>query len=472
MTRLSRRVLASLSLVTLIALLGVLFIMVNYLASRRYARWDVTRQQITALSDQTVQTLKSLNEPVSITVFYQPTHRLYELVKDLLEEYTRVSPNVHVEYVDPEQDIARAKQLAQQFQIDDLNIVVFQAGSRHKYLSDTELAEYDYGAMRFGAEARVKTFKGEDAFTSAIINVTHADSTLIWLTSGHGEKSIDTAEPTGYSDLKKSLEQQNMSVKTMALLGRATIPPEVKLIIIAGPTRRFTEPELLALQTYLEQGGRLLALIDPMDDSGLDGLLERWGVNLGMNIVVDPSQQLPFVSAANLFVTDYTRHPIVEKMKTLATLFPLARSVGATDSLPPGVIVTPLALTSTAGWGETTTSVSTFEYNAGQDLKGPVSIAVAVERSHPTRTRMVVIGDSDFAINSQLPNAGNRDLILGALYWLIEQERLIGIGPKALESIKLSLTSGQLTSVFWFSFLTMPLLCGAAGAAVWWVRRK
>lgn len=466
-----RRVLASANLLIVLALLWFLFVMVNYLGSRRYARWDLTKQKITVLSDKTVQTLRALQTPLNVIVFYQPTQRLYELVKDQLAEYARVSPQIHVEYVDPEQDRARAVQLAQQFAIKDLNVVIFQAGTRHKYLSDTDLAEYDYGDSTMTGPS-VKAFKGEEAFTSAIISVTQDASPVVWCSSGHDEKSLEEPGGSGASELKKALEQQNMTIRSVALLGEKEIPLDVKLVIIAGPTRRFTESEAGLLQAYLDRGGRLLALLDPLVDSGLDGLLERWGIILAPDVVVDPSQQLPFVSAANLLVTTYTEHPIVRKMKTLVTLFPLARSVRPAAPAPEGFTVSGLALTTGAGWGETTTSSETFQFDEGQDLKGPVPIAAACERNAPARTRLVVIGDSDFAINGQLGNVGNQDFLLGAVHWLIEQEQLIGIGPKALDAIQLHLTGGQLTGIFWFSFLALPMGCALLGVGVWWLRRQ
>ena len=91
-----RRLVSSGNFLVTVVLLGVLFIMGNYLSSRHYARWDLTRQQFTALSDQTRQTLTRLQEPLSIIVFYQSTHRLYSLIKDLLAEYERASPQVQV----------------------------------------------------------------------------------------------------------------------------------------------------------------------------------------------------------------------------------------------------------------------------------------------------------------------------------------------------------------------------------------
>ena len=491
MAKFRRRLFSSGNFLATAILLGMLFILVNYISSRRYARWDLSRQKITALSDQTVRTLRSLKEPVSVIVFYQPAHRLYGFVNDLLKEYERVSPNIKVERVDPDQDIARAKQLAKEFQIENPNLVVFQSGSRHKYLSDAELADYDYSDLRTGGSPRVQSFKGEEAFTSAVISGTSTGGPLVWFISGHGEKPLESGEPMGISNLKKYLEQQNVAAQTVTLAEHASIPAEVKLAVIAGPTHRFTEIEITALQNYLEQGGRLLALIDPLEDTGLDGLLGKWGIVLGNDVVVDPSRQLPFVSAANLLVTSYTQHPIVEKMQTLVTLFPLVRSVRPAQPLPEGIIVTPLALTSEAGWGETQTSVQTFQFDEGQDLKGPVSIAVAAERQpateagHPATggvadgspeaagrgARLVVIGDSDFIANSQLNNAGNRDFLLGATYWLIGEERLIGIGPKPVESIRLHLTGPQLNKLMWFSFLAMPLVCGMMGVGMWWVRR-
>lgn len=467
-----RRWISGLNLAATLLLVGVLFLFVNFIASRRYARVDLTRAKIAALSQKTTSTVSQLQEPVRIIVFYQPAQRLYELVRDMLTEYERLSRKLTIEYVDPDRDRARAEQLATQFDIDRANLIVVESGQQHKYLSDTELAEYDYNSMAMGGQPSVKTFKGEEAITSAIITVTQQTQPLVWMTTGHGEKSSTVSEPLGLSELKRRMEQEAMRVEVVTLLERTEVPAEVHAIVIPGPNRPFVESETTLLQHYLDRGGRLLALIDPLQESGLETLLSRWGLDVGNNIVVDPTRQLPFLSPANLFITTYTKHPIVEQMETFMTLFPLSRSVQPTATLPEGVQVNKLALTSPQGWGETTTAETTFKFDDGQDVKGPASIAAAAERQEPSKTRLVVIGDSDFVANGQLSNIGNLDFALGALHWLVEQELLIGIGPKPLESIKLSLTASQMSGVFWFSFAGLPLLFGALGAVMWWVRRQ
>ncbi len=478
---------ARLNLTVTLVLLGVLFIFINFIASHRYSRADLTRNQLATLSEKTVQVLTHLTEPASVMVFYQPNAPLYGMISDMLKEYERHSSQLTIEYVDPYQDRARAEQLAKQFEIDRLNLLIVHAGSRHpfdsaqggvpstvegrhKYLSDTDLAEYDYAAMGFGAAPTVKTFKGEDAVTSAILSVTQATQPLVWITQGHGEKTVEQGLDS-IEELQKAFEQENMQVKSVALLEQPEIPHEVHVVVIPGPTRRLLEQELVALQSYLDRGGRLLALIDPLQDAGLDEFLSRWGVELGHDMVVDPARQLPFVSAANVFVTTYTQHPVVEHMETLMTLFPLARSVQAAKE-PGALTVTPLALTSEEGWGETTTQDTTFAFNEGADRKGPISLAVAVERTTQPLVRLVVIGDSDFVTNAQLGNVGNRDFALAAMHWLTSQEQLIGIGPKPLESIKLNLTASQMGYLFWFSIAAFPAFAFAGGAIMWWLRRQ
>ena len=473
-----RRWVARMHLVTTLLLVGVVFILVNYVFSRRYARVDTTRAKISTLSSKTTQALAQLTEPVSIVVFYQPQaptgqpDPLYPLITDLLKEYQGHSAKLTVESVDPYRDRAKAEQLSKQFDIDRINLVIVHAGTRHKYLSDTDLAEFDYDAMGMGQPPRIRSFKGEEAITSAILSVTQSTQPLVWVTTGHGEKAIDDPQLYGLTELKMHLERENMRVEAVTLPQHTEIPAEVSAVFIPGPTHRLTDQELLLLQGYLERGGRLLALIDPLQDTGLDDLLSRWGAELGQDIVVDPARQLPVLSAANLFVTTYTQHPIVEHMdvEKLMTLFPLTRSVRP-SAKSPEIKTTELALTSPDGWGERQAEAKVFEFNADSDTHGPVSIAVAAERTAPPATRVVVIGDSDFVINTQLTNVGNLDFILGAFYWLVGQEQLIGIGPKTLDTIRLSLTASQLRGMQWLSLVILPGMMAGMGLGLWWVRR-
>src|SRR6202023_3439726 len=98
------------------------------------------------------------------------------------------------------------------------------------------------------------------------------------------------------------------------------------------------------------------------------------------------------------------------------------------------------------------------------DKKGPITLAAAVSASSaaPTapggsnpldpeapkpETRVVVVGDSDFAANAGLGIQGNRDLFLNTIGWLSQQENLIAIRPKNPEDRRITLTATQQSNI-------------------------
>jgi len=133
-----------------------------------------------------------------------------------------------------------------------------------------------------------------------------------------------------------------------------------------------------------------------------------------------------------------------------------------------------------------------------QDVPGPVSLAVAVqpvekaEEKQPeaagaeakkeaatpvpaasaAKMRLVVFGDSDFASNAQLANAGNATLLADTMNWLVERKQLLGIAAKTPEQIRLNLTGGQLSLIFWTVMLILPAGAVAAGISVYLRRRR
>jgi ABC-type uncharacterized transport system len=286
-----KRLFASLNLAFILILLGVLFILVNYLSSRHYVRKEMTAQHFTEVSEQTKKVLASLQKPVQVIVFYDPSHALQEPVRDLLKEYEKYSSNLKIEYLDPMQDPARTEMVAKDLGLDTANLVIFKSEDKTKHLAETELAEYDYETLQLGEPPRLKAFKAEQAFTSAILNVTQESSPKIWVVSGHGEKELEGTDPIGLAEMKKTLDQQNMAAESVTLLDKPEIPADVKLVILAGPSRRLTDNELALLERYLAAGGRLLAMLDPLTDTGLEPLLEKWGILLGNDVVVDPQHR-------------------------------------------------------------------------------------------------------------------------------------------------------------------------------------
>ena len=64
----------------------------------------------------------------------------------------------------------------------------------------------------------------------------------------------------GYLKFASVLAQNNIRLAPLSLLGTNAVPPDCNLLIIAGPTTSIPDTELQKIETYLNEGGRLLAL--------------------------------------------------------------------------------------------------------------------------------------------------------------------------------------------------------------------
>jgi ABC-type uncharacterized transport system involved in gliding motility auxiliary subunit len=131
-----------------------------------------------------------------------------------------------------------------------------------------------------------------------------------------------------------------------------------------------------------------LLLLDPvlgangLERTGFGPWLEGYGVKLGDDIVVDPTNPLPFYSAETFFANQYDSHPITEALEdaNYPVIFSLARSV---DALPQdgdaGMKATQLVRSSPDAWGETSLTQLDAVGKDDADVPGPVGLGVAVE---------------------------------------------------------------------------------------------
>lgn len=469
-------------------LLGAaLLVGINWLGSRHWLRGDWTKTRLYSLSSTTEKIVRGLDKPVRVTVFMTRESRLWAPVSELLERYRALSPKIEVEYLDPTRNPARAEALVKEFGIRQSTVVI-RSGNRKKYVEEDKLADYDFtGGGQFGGGSQeMRAFKGEEQFTSAIVAVTEERTPRVYFSSGHGEGSIDSGERgRGFAEVKELLERDNLIVAKWESLGKNALPADADAVVVAGPRTAFLEPEAGALAKYVAGGGRALLLLDPVlpapgapaPDYGLGGLLSPNGVKVGNDIVIDPANALPLVGAETVFANRYGNHPIVRSLSAegLPAILPLARSVSRADAA--STTVSMLVETSPDGWGET--SLADLEEQVKkdpQDTPGPVSLAVAVgppedEKKPVKKGRLVVVGNSRFAANGALGNAGNANLFRNAVHWLAGSEKQMGIAPKTPEQASLSLTQAQVRRIGLFASFGLPAMAVALGVWVWYRRR-
>jgi len=476
-----------------IVLVVALFLITNYLGSKYYHRFDWTSSEIYSLSQKSQQVVSELKQDVEIVIFMEPNDQLYPPVKELLARFEAASPRITVREVDPSRNLAEAQEFVDRYGIGERNVILFESAGERRLVETGDLADYDYSGMQFGEAPKMAGFKGEQSFTSALLELTESERARVVFTTGHGELQLSDFAPTGMSSAQELLERDNFEVETWASLGQAALPEGTKLVVVAGPTANFLEPEVELLRAFLDGGGSLMVLLDPtlnpaggLVQTGLEEFLGRYGVMVGSDIVVDPANPLPFFGADTIFINSYGSHSITGPLEQaeLPTIFSLARSVGLSQEIE-GYETAELFATSEEGWGETNLADLRAVQLDGNDLAGPVSLGIALremdqtdaesfgvpgEATRASAARLVVIGDSDFATNAQLRNTGNLTLLANSLNWLAQREALVAIAAKTPESVRLNLSSSEMRSIFLFVVLGLPAL--VVGVGIYISRRR
>jgi ABC-type uncharacterized transport system involved in gliding motility auxiliary subunit len=444
-----------LNAVVMIALILGVIALVEAVSYRHNWRVDLTENKRHSLSSQTIRVLRELKIPVKATVFFRPDQTGKRAAEDLLKQFAARSDGKFTwEIVDPDRDPVRAKR----YNVETYGTVVLEAAPTAGQVKEEKLTDAE-----------------EEKLTNGLIRVTREGKRVIYILKGHGEKDPASAEKTGLSGVKAEVEKLNYQVKDLLLARETKIPDDAAIVVVPGPQKDLLTNETDALAGYVARAGKALFMVDPFQAPGLTPFLERYGLILGNDVVLDdnPQAQLLGFSAAVPVVGDYQDHPIVRGFQ-FATIFPLVRTVSVRDKAPEGVTAQVLARTSNQSWITDEKELRSGEVKraaAEQRKASPIAAVATVEgRDLPeerkgAKARVVVIGDSDFATNQFLNLSGNRDFLLNTLSWLAEEESLIAIRPKEPRNTPVFLTAAQGQVLFWLPVVILPLAMVAAGVA-------
>src|SRR5256886_6211962 len=240
---------------------------VNWFGFRHYKRWDVSRDQKYALSDKTKRFLDSIKGKMRVTVFFLPEAPATQIigadVQNLVKEYQYAAKGkIDIENVDVARNISRAKEIADKYKIvSDESQLILDYDGRNKTVKASEMADVDQSGAAFGEGPRVTAFKGEQAITSAIIDLVEGKKNTIGYVIGHKEPPISASSPI--SVLKTFIENENIKFQELNLFEVGAIPPDLKAIMIVGPQYDLSDREMKMLHDFWDKQGRILLLLDP-----------------------------------------------------------------------------------------------------------------------------------------------------------------------------------------------------------------
>ncbi|HVS54482.1 MAG TPA: GldG family protein [Opitutaceae bacterium] len=480
------RWLRTLNLVLQAVLFLTLFGGLNYLASKHAWRFDLTRQRKFSLSPETLSYVRDLRRPVHIVVSLSEENDSPE-VRGLVDEYVAATADLPGRITKEILDVYQNRRRAEELGLDQPDVLVLIAGQNRQAIPVNELYEIKN-------QQRV-AFRGEQALTSAILDVSSEARQKIYFLVGHGElRPEDTDANRGLSTLRVQLEVRNFTVEAIDLAVTHRVPADASLLVAAGPQSRYTPAEQELLRQYLNtKAGRFLLFLNPRISAsslGLENLLlDDWGILVNDDVICDTGAE-NITENGDLFIWAFLPHPITNALIN----YKMKLRLGDTRSVMPdpgrslgnGLNTVTVAATSTTAWGERDYTRPPFVFNRGIDtapLRGMdppdrLGVIVASERVRVRADlpfsvpggRVVVFGNADFIANGRIENSSLL-VALNAVNWSVDRDRQLSVPARPIERFHLSLSAGEFQRLRYALLLAVPGSTLLLGLLVYWTRR-
>ncbi|MFN7500764.1 MAG: GldG family protein [Dolichospermum sp.] len=468
----------------LIATLSVLVILglINFLGIRYHLRLDLTDTQLFTLSPQSRELVSNLPETMKVWLF---TKEKNSQDQELLDNYHRQSNKFKFEYVDPELKPG----LVDRFGVKDYGEVYLEFQTKRQLV------------QRISEDERLSEIK----LTNRLQQMINPKTAKVYFLQGHSEHPLSGSKGA-ISKAIQGLIDKNFTISTLNLAERPQVPNDADVVIVAGPQKELLTGEVTTLQNYLNRGGNLLLMIDPNTNPKIDTLLKEWGVRLDNRLVIDNSGESLQLGPATILVTEYGQHPITQDFANNISVYPLTRPL----EIDPVSGVESMVLLKTKpypnSWAESDQKSEKLEFNEDKDLKGPLTLGVALTRkllnsptaipnpiptaqnspttipnpipttrTSPTtakESRLVVFGNSNFATDSLFEQQLNGDVFLNTVSWLSQQdEKLLSIRPKEPKNRRIIISNLEANLLTISAVILLPLLGLLTGFIIWWKRR-
>ena len=283
---------------------GVLIVIfVNVIGYYVFGRLDLTSEKRYTLSKSTKSLLKKIDEPVLYRVYLEGEFpadfkRLQNETKEMLNQFRAYNKNVQYEFVNPNyfdnqqerqvfyQKLAQKGIQPTQIQVSTGNGVTTQVlipaadviykGNEtsiqllqsQKYVDQTQLLNNSIQSLEY-------------VLSNAIRALSQGQKPSVAFMRGHGELPLpNLSDMIGALYEYYNLDTVRMDENINSLTTRTADPKDstayrfhnkYDLIIIAKPTKQFSDKDLYILDQYVMYGGKLMWLVDPLD-ADLDSL--------------------------------------------------------------------------------------------------------------------------------------------------------------------------------------------------------
>ena len=327
----------------------------------------------------------------------------------------------------------------------------------------------------------------EDSLTQAIYELTRGERKTIYYIEGHGEPDLHSSAAEGLAGLLAAARESGLELQGLIPAGLTVLPVNTATVMVVAGQAELTPSEQQLLAQYLKSGGRVWLLQDPQSATSVAALAREVGIEIGQNVVIDPSQRFQGADLWQVAANSFDFHAITRDLgRDKVVVFLVAATVTPPQAVSAAENYTVLVSSSKNAWAETDLerlfSARPQATLDSYEKRGPLPLAVAYsqkltesagqqEGQAALESRVVVVGDTEWLRNSGLNVYSNKELALNTLSWLAGSEASLGLRPRSLTLMVKPVPQDWVRATRLVTICLIELLV-LLGLLVWWRRKN
>lgn len=294
--------------ILLVALILAIFIVGNgLLQETNITPLDFTKEKMYSLSDDSKNQVKNIEQNVNMYLFgYTDDSQIAILAR----QYSNVNDKIRVEII----QASERPDLATEYGVSGTDqLVAISSNQRYKVIGASEMYTYDMSTYQ-------TIDISEQKITNGILDVTIAKKPQVYFLSGHGEYGISSSSYMYL--LAQQITNEVNDVNTLDLL-LSDMPETCDVLIIANPTKDFTDLETEKITNYINNGGNIIWMQDPYmlnnnqeSLNNVDKILSLYGISFSKGIVCEQSASNMFVGSPEIIIPTMSYNSIVKDIYT------------------------------------------------------------------------------------------------------------------------------------------------------------
>lgn len=514
-------------------LVFTLFSLASFLISTLKYQFDFSNKSHT-LSNESLVHLNKINTPIDIIVTFGNDSGYPKIIQQfltdlglLLDQLKRFAPGqkIRVFRINFDSIQTRQAEVLDRYNINERNLLIIASSSKGKevlvrYREPEGISPYDNNRVFRSTDSLAREaiwesnfysnwvesangvlepteFRGEARLVQSIIKLREEKvGRKVYFSIGHGEASPDDSSTnTGFSSFKQVIEDKGFDVQSLDLSSLENIPFDAEILVICGPKGIFLEKEVNMIRQFLNyRGGKVFVLLDPVENTfasdspafGLRNLLKEWGLRCHDMLIHDENRENYDIFSNSYFIRTFPKsfeHKLTQNIISNGFVIqagkcrPIEKTNHNDHFECKELLYTSSTSYAISNW---TNRATPIQRNPLLDLNGPVPIFAISELSllgsqstniNPS-SKLATIGSSEIFNNAKLSSStGNQALASNIIYWLNDEEEMLDIKPRTINSYSISLSKNDFTKLT-YSLSIIPISVLLMGLFMSWLRKE